>query len=70
MSERSVYKRKAQFHVMFRLKRADLHDQWRDFFGKAMTYVAACEEVERLTSQEGLEYEFKVLHQKLIGKAA
>jgi hypothetical protein len=66
------YAAKAAFHVLYRLKVAgnpDL-DRWRDYFGRPMTYMAACEKANELEGLKGAKYDFKVQHQKLVNKAA
>ena len=42
----------------------------RGRFGKPYTYMAAGEQADKLTTQFGEQYEFKVMHESLIRKSA
>jgi hypothetical protein len=70
----NTIRRKSAFRVMYRLVKTDqgkpINDQWRDYFGRAFTYVAAGEEADKLTAQFGDRYEFQVRHNSLIKKSA
>lgn len=77
MSEKSKLRAKAQFRVLFRLTRingSEMHDAWRDRFGRTFTYMSASEEVNQLRGTEGLlrlqngtiaEYEYKTVYDKV-----
>lgn len=74
MSKASEYKAKARFRVMYKVVSINgkaVVDKWRDYFGYSKSYMAACEDVEKLKFQQysTYEYVFKVLHEKLLNDA-
>jgi hypothetical protein len=66
VSAKSTIVAKARFRVMFR-KVQDERGAWSDYFCHSLTYMCACEEIERLRCQNS-RYIFKVMHEKLLGK--
>ena len=64
MSVKSVYRKKAAFRVARMVE-----GKWVDLTGQSISYMAACEAVERLKLQYPTCY-FKVLHEKLLPKRA
>ena len=65
MSAKSVYRQKAAFRVMYSSPRL----AWRDYYGKSLSYMEACEKAEALKTQYS-GHAFKVLHEKLLPKRA
>ena len=73
MSEKSKFRAKVRFRVMYRTVKP-VEGDWKDYYGSSRTYMQACEEVDRLNSQEKyhkvddqvFEYEYKVVYEKLL----
>ncbi len=63
----TTIRHKEAFHVIYRLKGG--LDHWRDYFGRPRTFMTACEELEKLTAERGLRYEFKAIHANALDKA-
>jgi hypothetical protein len=67
-------KRKARFKVVYRVvgvqgQKIRGVDPWRDYGHAATTYMAACEEAERLRSEtvsRVYDYEFKAVYEKFV----
>lgn len=74
MSVKSKVVAKARFRVMYKLVsvrgRVVYGAPWRDYFGRSLPYMVACEEAEHMrNSQYGdSDYSYRVLHEKLVGK--
>lgn len=76
MSERNVFLRKSRFRVVYRVTSVGglsvpyKDDDWKQYDGRSRTYVAACEEAERLRGEPRFNplytYSYKVVHEKLL----
>ena len=66
MSVKSVYRQKAAFRVMYAY-RVSGEPVWRDYYGRSLSYMEACEKIEAL---KDCGHAFKVLHEKLLPKRA
>ena len=68
MSVKSVYRQKSAFRVMYAY-RVSGEPVWRDYYGRSLSYMEACEKIEALKVQYR-GHAFKVLHEKLLPKRA
>ena len=72
MTQASMIRAKSRFHVLYRV--VAIGDQkvdgpWKDFLGKSVTYMEACETVERLKVDPPTNratYEVKWVYEKLV----
>jgi len=69
MSQASAIRAKSQFHVLYKLVKAEngklVVDRWRDYYGTPRTYMLACEEASKLEGEKGDRYVFMVRHAKV-----
>lgn len=72
MTQASLVRAKSRFHVLYRV--VAIGDQkvngpWKDYLGKAVPYMVACEQVDRMKVDPPTmraTYEVKAVYEKLV----